>query len=197
MKAVALKITGHFTEWIAPTMEDLYENNADYRNWYETSGMLDKHHPALIPFGNGEHEYISTDMDCLADRLAESNDTNLWTRATDLLKTALWTALNEGKRIEVMGIVMEPFTAEELPITPLERFADYGPYANALRETVDALREGAPKPRCFGTAWTLLYDLHSLIKEMGDYADIAIEDGKVFVVADGKRRQVFPWNDED
>jgi len=196
MKAIALKVTGTFTEWVAPTLNNLYENNADYRNWYEESGMLDKLPSVLVPFGNGE-DLITNDVDCLADRLATSNDVAIWSRESELIKSALWTALNEGRRIEVMGIVIEPFTAEELPITPLERFADYGPYAETIRAAVDALREGAPKPYRLGTAWTLIYDLHSLIEEMGDEADIAIEDGKIFVTNGGERRQVFPWVDED
>ena len=198
MKAIALKVTGHFTEWIAPTMEAVYENNADYRNWYEESGMLNKLSPVLVPFGNGEDEYVSSDVDCLADRLAVSNDSAIWADENELIRKALWTALNEGKRIEVMGIVMEPFNANELPVTPLERFADYGPWAEKLRASVDALRGESEKPQqTFGSAWTLLYDLHTLIEEMGDYADIAIEDGKIFVTDGGDRRQVFPWVDKD
>ena len=196
MKAIALKVTGPFTEWVAPTMKDIYESNADFREWYEESGMLDKLPPVLIPFGNGEDEYISSHVDCLADRLANTNDTNLWTQATDLLNTALWTALNEGRRIEVMGIVIEPFTAEELPMTPPERFADYGPYADAIRAAVDALGKQDDEKK-MGSAWTLLYDLHTLIEDLGDKADIEVADGKVFVVADGKRRQAYPWVDED
>ena len=198
MKAIALKVTGHFTEWIAPTMEDPYENNADYRNWYEKSGMLAKLPSVLVPFGNGEDEYISSDVDCLADRLAMSNDHAVWAEESALIRKALWTALNEGKRIEVMGIVMEPFNANELPVTPLERFEDYGPWAEKLRASVDALRGESQKPKqTLGSAWTLLYDLHDLIEDLGDKADIEVADGKVFVVADGKRRQAFPWVDED
>ncbi len=195
MKAKALKVTGSFTEWVAPTMKDLYESNADFRAWYEESGMLDKLPPALIPFG-GEG-YISTDVDCLADRLATSNDTAIWSRESELIKSALWTALNEGRRIEVMGIVIEPFTAEELPITPLERFAYYGPYADALRASVDALGKQEERKE-LGSAWTLLYDLHSIIEDLGDEADVEVADGKVFVVSkSGERRQAFPWVDED
>ena len=196
MKAIALKVTGHFTEWIAPTMEALYENNADYRKWYEESGMLDKLPPVLVPFGNGEDEYISSDVDCLADRLATSNDTTFWSRESELIKSALWTALNEGRRIEVLGIVMEPLEAKDLPITPLERFADYGPWAEKLRAIVDALGKHEDEKK-MGSAWTLLYDLHDLIEDLGDKADIEVADGKVFVVANGKRRQAFPWVDED
>lgn len=195
MKAIALKVTGPFTEWVAPTMKDLYESNADFREWYEESGMLDKLPPVLIPFG-GE-DYISAHVDCLADRLAESNDTSIWSQATDLLNTALWTALNEGRRIEVMGVVIEPFTAEELPITPLERFADYGPYADALRASVDALGKREDEKK-LGSAWNLLYDLHSIIEDLGDDAEVEVSDGKVFVVSkNGKRRQAYPWTVED
>ena len=196
MKAKALKVTGSFTEWIAPEMNDPYSESAEYRDWYEANGMLDKQPSILYPFGEGE-DYISSDVDCLADRLATSNDVAIWSRESELIKSALWTALNEGRRIEVMGITIEPYEAKDLPITPLERFKDYGPYAETIRAAVDALREGAPKPARLGTAWTLLFDLHSLIEEMGDDADIAIEDGKIFVTDGGERRQVFPWIDED
>ena len=199
LKAKALKVKGLFTEWIAPEMKDIYSESAEYRDWYEKSGMIAKLPAALVPFGECEDEYITTDVDCLADRLAMSNEPAIWADEHELIRKALWTALNEGKRIEVMGLVIEPYTAEELPVTPLERFADYGPWADKLRAAVDELRGETPKAqRSFGSAWTLCYDLHSAIEELGDFSEVEVKDGKVFVVAEsGERKQVFPWVDED
>lgn len=142
---VAVKCEGCFTEWYSPFFKDPYEDNAEYREFYNTK-MLD-HEPVIGPsLGDSDNEFISGDLGCLSDRLtADAED---WDAAKKAVEDAVELALKTGEpqvvdfhytEPKVADVNITPFRRKDMPKPDEEHLKVYGDYADLVRERVAAI----------------------------------------------------------
>lgn len=140
-KCVAVRLEGPFTEWYSPNWREPYEDDADYRDYYEKHILDEK--PVIGPsLGDADTEYISNDLQCLAERLCV--DAEDWDDATeDLIATAemcLWDGkerLWEYEGCEPVKVM--PYRKSELPPINEESLKVYGKYAGLIRERYEGI----------------------------------------------------------
>lgn len=142
---VAVKCEGCFTEWYSPFFKDPYEDNAEYRNYYEENIL--KVQPIIGPsLGNSDNEFISGDLGCLSDRLTVGADN--WDKAKDAFEEAVEVAMQSGEvqvvdfhytEPNVADIKITPFRRKDMPKPNEEHLKVYGEYADLVRERVAAI----------------------------------------------------------
>lgn len=139
-KAKAVKCEGCFTEWYAPTFKDPYEDNEEFREFYEK--MLLDNEPVIGPAVDGKDEYLTGDLVCLSDRITCGVAFGNWDAARNGFADAAEKALATGK-VQVFkfegldDIKITPY--KELPKIPESGFARYGKYAELVKERVAAI----------------------------------------------------------
>lgn len=137
-KAKAVKVEGCFTEWYAPTFKDPYEDNEEYREFYDQM-MLDMQ-PVIGPAVDGDDEYLSGDLGCLSDRITCGAAD--WDKAREGFVKAVQKALATGevqtfKSELVDDVKITPY--KELPKIPERAFNVYGKFAKLVKERVAAI----------------------------------------------------------
>ena len=137
-KAKAVKVEGCFTEWYAPTFKDPYEDNEEYRKFYDKM-MLDMQ-PVIGPAVDGDDEYLSGDLGCLSDRITCGAAD--WDKARKGLVKAIQKALATGevqtfKSAFVDYVKITPY--KELPKIPERAYNVFGKFAKLVKERVAAI----------------------------------------------------------
>ncbi|MBO6031711.1 MAG: hypothetical protein J6Q22_09580 [Prevotella sp.] len=139
---VAVKLEGCFTEWYSPTYKDPYEDNADYRKYYDQH-ILDKQ-PVIGPAVSGEDDYISGDLQCVAERLC--CDACDWDKTTEDLMDTVEMCLADGKPRTwkdtegfVTDVKITPFKKCEMPPLTEDALKVFGDYGWLIRERYEAI----------------------------------------------------------
>lgn len=137
---VAVKCEGPFTEWYSPFFKEPYNDNDEYRKYYDEH-IIDIQ-PVIGPSLNEEddEECINDDLDCLSDRMmcAVSGD---WTAAKKWFEQNVKQALEFGTKItleypECGKFVFTPYRRFEMPKPNENHLKVYGPYADLVRQRV-------------------------------------------------------------
>lgn len=142
-KFVAVKCEGRFTEWFAPTYKDPYDDNAEYRQYYDD--VLINDIPVIGPaLGNSETEYVSCYLDCLTERLCVDVGLVTWDEASARLADMIMDSLADGKRrifkFDGMDDVkITPYTKAELPPVNEKSLDVYKDFKELLRGRVAAI----------------------------------------------------------
>ena len=142
-KPVAVKLEGCFTEWYSPNYKEPFEDNEEYRKYYEEH-IIDKQ-PVIGPvLGGVDGEYISDDLQCVAERLC--CDSNNWDKAADDLCSTIEMCLADGKPRtwkDVDGKITEvkitPVTKAELPPLTDDALTVFGDFGWLIRERYNAI----------------------------------------------------------
>lgn len=141
-KAKVVKVEGCFTEWYAPDFKDPYEDNAEFAEFYEKR-LLDMQ-PVIGPAVDGENEYLTGDLGCLADRITV--DAQDWDSAKKAFIAAVELALRSGEEQVVDFHYTDPSVDDvkitpykELPKIPEKAYAVYGKFAGLVKERVAAI----------------------------------------------------------
>ena len=138
---VAVKCEGGFTEWYSPFYKEPYEDNAEYRAYYNEH-ILDVQ-PVIGPSLNEEDddECIQGDLGCLSDRMMSAY--NDWKAAKAVFEEAVCKALASGdvQTIEYEGdtIKITPYRRGQMPKPNENHLKVYGSYADLIRERVAAI----------------------------------------------------------
>ena len=140
---VAVKLEGSFTEWYSPNYKDPFEDNADYRKYYEEH-IMDKQ-PVIGPvLGGVDGEFLSDDLRCVAERLC--CDAHDWDKATEDLIATVEMCLVDGKPRtwkDIDGVVADvkitPFKKAELPPLTDDALKVFGDYGWLVRERYEAI----------------------------------------------------------
>ena len=138
---VAVRIEGPFTEWYSPNYKDPYEEDKEYRDYYEEVILSQK--PVIGPsLGDHEDEYISGDIQWTAERYMSGCKN--WGKETDNLISQIERALESGVPCTYISDIGEtikitPYRKSELPPVNEESLKVYGPYAELMRERVAAI----------------------------------------------------------
>ena len=141
-KAKVVKVEGCFTEWYAPTFKDPYEDNEEYREFYDENILPIQ--PMIGPAVDGEDENLSGDLDCLSDRITCDvvPDLGAWKNAKEGFEDAVVKALATGN-VQVFkfkgleDVTITPY--KEMPKIPERAFEVYGKFANLVKERVLAI----------------------------------------------------------
>lgn len=148
-KAKIVKVIGPFTEYYAPTYREPYEDNAEYRKFYDKK-ILPKQ-PVIGPELGEKGCNLCGDLHFLCERMTiDTVEDNRWDEATHELKWAIEKALSkpidpresfaftyavgehEYKSIKVIPLAeVPPIVEESLKV--------YGPYADLVRARVAAI----------------------------------------------------------
>ena len=138
---VAVKLEGPFTEWYSPYFKEPFNDNDEYREYYEEN-IID-HKPVIGPaLGDDDGAYICDDLQCTAERyMCGSND---WDHDTDELMKTIRLALESGATYTYISdigekVTITPYRKSELPPVNEESLKVYGPYAELMRERVAAI----------------------------------------------------------
>ena len=141
---VAVKCEGPFTEWYSPFYKEPFNDNAEYRKYYEEHIMDIQ--PVIGPSLNtdDDEECISDDLDCLTDRLCVDVGLGTWDDAKGKLADAINDALNDGKvRIfsydGMEDVKITPYRRGDMPKPNENHLKVYGPFADLIRERVAAI----------------------------------------------------------
>ena len=138
---VAVKVEGPFTEWYAPTFKNPYDDNMEYRQYYESVVWETK--PVYGPsLGDSEDDFISSDLDSLAERLAV--DAEDWESDKKEIKKMIRIALENGvtydcETVQGTKIKITPYRKCELPPVNEKSLEIEGPFADLMRERVAAI----------------------------------------------------------
>lgn len=142
---VAVKCEGCFTEWYSPFFKDPYDDNAEYRKYYEENIL--KVQPVIGPsLGDSDNEFISGYLGCLSDRLTV--DADFWDVAKADFEKAVEVAMQSGEvqvvdflytDPKVTDIKITPYRRKDMPKPNEEHLKVYGPYADLMRERVAAI----------------------------------------------------------
>ena len=137
---VAVKCEGPFTEWYSPFYKEPYNDNEEYRAYYEEH-IIDIQ-PVIGPSlsATDDEENINDDLDCLSDRMmcAAAGD---WTTAKRRFERAVKEALATGKVVrfndeDCGDFVITPYRRKDMPKPNKNHLKVYGPYADLLRQRV-------------------------------------------------------------
>lgn len=140
----AVKVTaeGRFTEWYAPAYKEPYEDTPEYREYF------DKHIAEKIPvlgasLGDAEDENVSSDLDCLLDRLADevpSKWDDLRKRLAIGIAAALSTCTERVVEMDGSRFTLTPFAKKHMPPVNEKMLTEtYGEYAALMRERIAAI----------------------------------------------------------
>ena len=138
---VAVLLEGPFTEWYSPYFKEPFEDNEEYRKYYEDHIMENK--PVIGPaLGADEDAYISDDLQCTAERyMSGCKD---WQNEAENLIHQIKLSLEFGITCTYISDIGEavkitPYRKCELPEVNEESLKVYGPYAELLRARVAAI----------------------------------------------------------
>lgn len=138
---VAVKLEGCFTEWYSPNYKEPFEDNADYRQFFEES-IIDKQ-PVVGPVLGGEDgASLTNDLQCVAERLCcTAKD---WDTATEDLMDAIEMCLADGKprtweNAEVGNVKITPFTKAQMPLLTDDALKVFGKFGSLIRERYEAI----------------------------------------------------------
>ena len=138
---VAVLLEGPFTEWYSPYFKEPFNDNAEYRKYYEEHIIGQK--PVIGPaLGADEDAYISDDLQCTAERyMSGCKD---WQKETENLIHQIKLSLEFGITCTYISDIGEtikitPYRKSELPPVNEESLKVYGPYADLMRERVAAI----------------------------------------------------------
>ena len=128
---VAVKLEGCFTEWYSPYYKVPFEDNADYRKYYEEN-IIDKQPVVGAVLGGEDGAFLTKGLQCVAERLCW--DAKGWLTETEGLTAEIKMCLDDGKprtweNAEVGSVKITPFTKEQKhPLTDdaLEVFGKFG-----------------------------------------------------------------------
>lgn len=135
---VAVKCEGPFTEWYSPFFKEPYNDNEEYRDYY--NDKIINIQPVIGPsLGETEEEFLSDDLDCLSDRIM--CDAKDWRAAKDRFEQAVTQVLEFGGKQtledkECGKIVITAYRRCEMPKPNEEHLKVYGPYADLMRQRV-------------------------------------------------------------
>ena len=143
---VAVRVAGKFAEFYSPFYKEPYEDNEEYREYYNKNILPVQ--PVIGPcLGDGNQEYLSNDLICLAERIAcdcEGSDTTEgWIENRDTIMDYVDKVFKEGNAISpVVGnlqLIITPLRRGELPTINEEHLKVYGKYADLIRGRVAAI----------------------------------------------------------
>ena len=136
-KAKIVKVEGPFTEWYAPTYAEPYNDNEEYAAYYDTAILAKQ--PVIGPAVDGDSEYLSGDLECLADRMTCDCDMNEWGKARYEFEKAVSKALATGKAQTFKFKNLEKITItpyKEVPQIPEKAYEVYGEYGWLVKDRV-------------------------------------------------------------
>lgn len=143
-KVVAVKCEGCFTEWYSPNYKEPYEDNAEFREYYDEVILAKK--PVIGPsLGDKEDDYLSGGVGGLqfhAERMCV--DAKDWDKATEDYMDTIEKCLADGKaRVwthkGVVDVKITPYTRENLPPVNEKSLEVYGKYKELIRARVAAI----------------------------------------------------------
>ena len=140
-KIVAVKCEGCFTEWYSPFYKEPYNDNEEYRDYYNEH-IIDKM-PVLGPsLGDSEDDNLIDDLQCHAERMCV--DSADWQVSTEDYKATVEMCLADGKpRVwrykDVPEVKITPYTRENLPPVNEKSLEVYGDFKELVRERVAAI----------------------------------------------------------
>lgn len=192
-KVVAVRVKGSFTEWYSPYYKDPYEDNLEYREYYNKY-IIDRL-PIIGPslaIGDSEEEFIGGCIDSLAERMSSDAHFSVWDKEIENLTAKIEEVLEKGEKViykseECGDIEITPYTKENLPPPNEKSLELYGEYADLLRERVKQipmLAEQA-KPKKDGIS---LRELQYAIQDLIDMKGVSDEAEFCCVFAKGKPR---------
>ena len=137
---VAVKCEGPFTEWYSPYFKEPYNDNEEYRDYYDEH-IIDIQ-PVIGPSlsETDDEENINDDLDCLSDRMMSATAGD-WVEAKRRFERAVKEALETGKVVRFKDddcgeFVITPFRRKDMPPVNEESLKVYGPYAELMRQRV-------------------------------------------------------------
>ena len=140
---VAVKCEGPFTEWYSPFYKEPYNDNDEYRAYYEEH-IIDIQ-PVIGPSlsATDDEENINDDLDCLSDRMmcAAAGD---WQEAKNRFEQAVKEAMQTGRVVKFTDedcgdFVITPYRRKDMPKVNEEHLKVYGPYADLIRNRVEEI----------------------------------------------------------
>ena len=140
-KVVAVRCEGCFTEWYSPNFKDPYEDNAEYREYYNNHVL--PFQPVIGPsLGDANDEYLTSDLQCHAERMC--CDAEDWDKATNAYADAIEQCIADGKprtfKFEGLhDVKITPYTKENLPPVNEDSLGEYAEFKELIRERVAAL----------------------------------------------------------
>lgn len=135
-----VKVEGCFTEWYSPFFKDPYDDDPEYAEFYDKR-VLDMY-PVIGPDVNGKGEFLSGDLEFLADRLTcGAKD---WDKARKGVMKAVKLAIKSGKpqvfrSPKVTPVRITPY--RRVPKIPDKSYRVYGKYAGLIKERVARVKE--------------------------------------------------------
>ena len=138
---VAVRCEGCFTEWYSPDFKDPYEDNAEYREYYNNYVL--PFQPVIGPsLGDANDEYLTSDLQCHAERMC--CDAEDWDKATSAYADAIKQCIADGKprtfKFEGLhDVKITPYTKENLPPVNEDSLGEYAEFKELIRERVAAL----------------------------------------------------------
>ena len=143
-KPVAVKLEGCFTEWYSPNYKEPFEDNEEYRQYYEEN-IIDEQ-PVVGPVLGGEDgAWITDDLQCVAERLCCDAEMG-WKKATDDLMATVEMCLADGKPRtwkDIDGVVddvkITPYTKAEMPPLTDDALKVFGKFGWLIRERYNAI----------------------------------------------------------
>ena len=138
---VAVKCEGCFTEWYSPKFRNPYEDVPAYAEYY--TEKIEPIMPCVGPsLGEAEEEFISSDLDCLSDRMMVS--AKEWKSSKKLFEDSVKLALETGSKYtletEDCGtIIITPYRRDEMPKVNETQIRLCGPFADLMRQRVESI----------------------------------------------------------
>lgn len=139
---VAVKCEGGFTEWYSPFFKEPFEDNAEYRKYYEEH-IIDIQ-PVIGPsLGEAEDDFLSNDLQCHCERMCV--DSTDWDTSTEDYAATIKMCLADGKKRvwedlhSDQKVTITPYSRKDMPKPNEEHLKVYGPYADLMRERVAAI----------------------------------------------------------
>lgn len=141
---VAVKLEGCFTEWYSPKYKEPFEDNEEYREYYENEIMDEQ--PVIGPVLGGEDgHFLSDDLECVAERLC-CDDWDNWQRNTNELCDTIEKCLADGKTRtwkdvdgKVADVKITPFTKAAMPPLTDDALKVFGKFGYLIRERYEAI----------------------------------------------------------
>lgn len=142
---VAVKVEGPFTEWYSPNYKDPYEDNDEYRGYYDEHIL--EYQPVVGPsLGDADDEYISGDLQFLAERLTSvcCDPGDDWDHEIKNVKCLIKMALECGVTYKYIlpdgeEIIITPYRKCEMPPINEDHLKVYGEMAELIKERVAAI----------------------------------------------------------
>lgn len=136
---VAVKCEGCFTEWYSPNYREPYEDDAEYRRYYEEN-LIDIQPVFGAAIGDDETAYVTDDLMCHAERMCV--DSSDWMTSTEDYKAAIGECLHDGKTrvwkdpCSNLSVTITPYRRSEMPPVNEEHIKFYGPFSDLMRERI-------------------------------------------------------------